>query len=148
MKALFVVFVVLLLWAVLYLFFFGADDLLTGETTTTPTEEELAEAGYTVFTEIRGDSWLASTPGNNVVVDQVPAEVTVKFQQPIAASSTLSVKRGDTVVDDGVSAVSQDSLSLYVRLKTDQGTGPYLVTYKACPVNAECSTGRFGFNVR
>ncbi len=149
MKGLAALCIVLAASTLLYFFLLSYD-----EPAATPGEANenanaaVEEPGLTVFTEIKPDRWLASTPENNAVVPAVPREVVVRFLGPIDASSSIVVKHNATVVSEGEAKLTQDSQSLFVPIKDAEGAGPYLVTYKACTGKDECAAGRFGFNVR
>lgn len=149
MKGLVALFLVLAAFTLLYFFLFAYDEPpATPPDATQNANAAVADVGFTVFTEIKPDRWLASTPENNALVPAVPREVVVRFLGPIDARSSIVVKHNATIVSEGDATLTQDSQTLSVPINDSEGSGPYLVTYKACTRKDECAAGRFGFNVR
>jgi len=102
----------------------------------------------TAFTEVRTETFVASVPLNNAVLDTSPGTVSVGFRLPLGPSSTLEVTDAThQPVQLGPANFSDDRLTMTVGL-VQKLSGPVSIKYTACSAgNDICQDGSFGFTV-
>ncbi|MBI4090132.1 MAG: copper resistance protein CopC [Candidatus Kerfeldbacteria bacterium] len=102
----------------------------------------------TTFTEVRTNTFLASTPRNNALLAVAPNTVSVSFSETLAPGSSVSVTNADgQFFHLGQPTFSDDRLIMTVLLARHANRS-LTVNYHACALDGECADGSFGFVVR
>lgn len=88
-----------------------------------------------------------SYPNHAQTLAGSPAQVVVNFDFSLDERSRIAVARDGEPLKVG--AVEFDARKIYMSaaLPPNAGDGLYVVTYRACVANADCSDGQFGFQV-
>lgn len=92
--------------------------------------------------------FVASTPGHGQEFAQVPTRVLINFNFNLADNSSIAVTKDGVPVAAGPATVQGERrLELASDLAGVQGSGVYLVNYKACWPDRSCHDGQFAFRV-
>ncbi len=91
--------------------------------------------------------FVSSSPKHGETLAKAPDHVTVAFDSALADTSTLSLSKGDMMLDTGKVTIGPDMHSLSLMLPANLDDGSYLVKYKACWTGQSCDNGQFAFQI-
>ncbi|MBI3115311.1 MAG: copper resistance protein CopC [Candidatus Kerfeldbacteria bacterium] len=147
MKGLLVIVVIVAAFGLVYALLLAGGEAPAVADETAVVNTNGAATPLTIFREVRSEGWTSSTPINNALLDQVPEQARVTFIFALDPSSTMTLTRNGEPVEVATQ-FTQDSSTMLLDLTEGQGSGPYLVEYRACIATGICTSGRFGFTVR
>jgi plastocyanin len=88
-----------------------------------------------------------SFPNHAQTLTQSPARVGINFDTPLTRDSSITVEREGTSVELGELVFDPRNIYMSAPLPRELGDGLYLVKYRACFADSNCSDGQIGFRV-